>query len=690
MNLDRPTRSRLAARLERVNQLANYVTRTRRRDVNEFRVTRDPKAPILEMSADERYFYDAISEVVKHYALERVANELFLLSTPQRLLTSSLAAASTYWSGLADADSNDEIEETDLDLDQRRLHERPLVASIARHAKTLDMTARLTRFDTKYRLLIRELQTLWEIDADAKVIIFSSFKPTLHYLETRLHEDGVHTTLLHGSVHRPRSDVIADFRGSDDVRVLLSSEVGSEGIDLQFSSTIVNYDLPWNPMRLEQRIGRIDRLGQKKKKVTILNLIYDGTIDKRIYERLYERLEIGRRALGDLEAVLGEPLREMTIRLLDPTLTDQQKDKAINQTYQALANRRLEEERLEGEAAALVRHGDYILERIIETRESHRWLNDSDILEYVRDRVLRDFPGSVIETSPPGSDTYRIELSLEGAAAFHTYLTRRGLTGRTRLLSGRAQQRFRFASSVVQKRGRVEYISQLHPLVRFATERDLDDLTDRHAQAVAARVSLNAAPADCKPGFYALEGRRWSTGHRVAGIMDNVQIAYAGAFVPSGELLDADLAERVVAVAATRGRPVLNAAANDQFTDASEILQRIVAPELDRQFGDFVARMTAEVEDRLAIRQRSVVRHFENKLAALQRQQEQLNEKAVTAAVLNDSRRATNLRNLVSAHESKIKRLRHAWRFRENEIEAQRKITPQESDVGCLFLEVHR
>ena len=688
MSLDRPKRSELAARLERVNQLANYVTRTRRRDVNEFRVTREPKAPMLEMSADERHFYDTISDVVRQYALDRAANELFLLSTPQRLLTSSLAAASAYWSGLVDADNDDEVEETDHDLDQRVLDERPLVASIARQAKALDMTARLTELDTKYRLLIHELRKLWEVHRDAKAIVFSSFKPTLHYLANRLREDNVNAALLHGSVNRPRAEIIEEFRKSDDVRVLLSSEVGSEGIDLQFSSVMVNYDLPWNPMRLEQRIGRIDRLGQKARKVTVLNLIYDDTIDKRIYERLYERLEIGERALGEFEAVLGEPIREMTIRLLDPKLTDQQKEQAINQTYQALENRRLEEEKLEGEAGSLVRHGDYILERIMDSRDRHRWLNDDDILTYVRDRVLRDFPGSVIETSPAGSDTYRIELSLDGATAFQTYLAQRGLTGRTRLLTGHARQRFRFSSSVVQKRGRVECISQLHPLVRFAAERDLHDTTDSHAHAVAASVNVKALPPDCAPGFYVLEARRWSSGSRVTGIMANIRIAYAGACVASGELIETDLAEQIVAIAAGCGRPFLNPAMHDQLADATTVLQNIVQPALDREFGEFVARITAEIEDRVAIRHRSLIRHFENKLAALRQQQEILNEKALHAATTDDKRKAANLRNLSSAQEARIKKLRQVWRLRENEIDVQRKITPQESDVGCLFLEV--
>ena len=161
--------------------------------------------------------------------------------------------------------------------------------------------------------------------------------------------------------------------------MLLSSEVGSEGVDLQFSSIVVNYDLPWNPMRLEQRIGRVDRLGQTSQKVMILNLVYEGTIDKRIYERLYERLAIGQRALGEMEAILGKPIRELTMELLDPTLTDQQKDAAIDRAAQALENLRQVEDQLETEAGSLVQHGDYVLERIMESRERHRWLHADDI-----------------------------------------------------------------------------------------------------------------------------------------------------------------------------------------------------------------------------------------------------------------------------------------------------------------------
>jgi SNF2 family DNA or RNA helicase len=98
-----------------------------------------------------------------------------------------------------------------------------------------------------------------------------------------------------GSVDK--NEAIEHFKRPNGPSVLLASEVASEGIDLQFSRVVVNDDLPWNPMKVEQRIGRIDRLGQTSPKITIWNIFYDDTIDARIHERLYMRLGIFEYAL---------------------------------------------------------------------------------------------------------------------------------------------------------------------------------------------------------------------------------------------------------------------------------------------------------------------------------------------------------------------------------------------------------
>src|SRR5258708_29836554 len=102
---------------------------------------------------------------------------------------------------------------------------------------------------------------------------------------------------------REKQAALERFGSGGGPGLLLSSEVASEGVDLQFSSLVVNYDLPWNPMRIEQRVGRIDRIGQKADAILIWNLLYADTLDDRVYSRLFERLEIFTHSLGSTEAL---------------------------------------------------------------------------------------------------------------------------------------------------------------------------------------------------------------------------------------------------------------------------------------------------------------------------------------------------------------------------------------------------
>jgi superfamily II DNA or RNA helicase len=687
--LDQTVRAEMASRLEQVNQLANYITRTRRRDVSkEFRVQRDPRAPTLSMALDEGVFYDAVTQEVTSYAQRCAANERFLLSTPQRLLTSSPAAASGYWAAYR-GDGIDSVEETDEDLEENGTDERPLVARLAALSRQMGLTTRLEAIDTKYALLLSQLRQLWHGEPESKVIVFSSFKPTLHYLERRLAADGIMTDLLHGSVKESRSAILQRFEHKPEIKVLLSSEIGSEGVDLQFCWVIVNYDLPWNPMRLEQRIGRVDRLGQRSPKVVILNLIYEDTIDELIYRRLYERLGIGQRALGEFEAVLGEPIREMTLKLLDPTLTPEQKEAAVDTAAQAAANLKYQEDQLEVEAGSLVRHGDYILEKIWETRDLNRWLQADDILLYVRDRLQRSFPGCVIETAPPGSKTYRITLSTAAREAFALFIARRGLRGITRLLDGNELQRYQFSSSVVRgSDGRTENISQVHPLVRFAAELDRRDETGNQAEPVAATIRRNQLNMDCEPGVYVLAIRRW-VGNSLDGRTTNMtRLAYAGAAFKSGALLGADAAEALAVTSAERGHLVYNIGNDDRLENAATLLRDVVQRELDRRFDSFVEQITAEIEDRTSIQRRAVERHRDTKTANLEEQVERNRSRAELAELLGDQRRARQLLSVNVANEGKLRKLREACTRRLAEIEAQRELIPETEEVASLFVEV--
>lgn len=397
--------ARLAERLDRVNLLGHAVTRTRKRDVEEPRVIRDVQAETVPLSQPERDFYNAVTRVVRNYCMLSDAHEGFLQVTPQRQMCSSMPAALRLWqagdaAGLGKDDDGDEEED------------RPLRAELVASASELGNLDELWRHDGKYRKLRDRLQSLLEQDDAEKVIVFSYFRATLHYLHERLAQDGIRGTILYGGA--PDKDAtVSGFRDSRSVNVLLSSEVGSEGIDLQFARIVINYDLPWNPMRVEQRIGRIDRLGQKAEKIHVWNLFYEETIDARIYDRLFERLKIFEGALGALEPVLGDTIKELTHDLFRRQLTPEEEDARIEQTRRALENRRLHEEQLENEASHLTAYGDYILNQVKAARELHRSISAQDIQSYVTDFFGLHYQGSEFRQVSDDSARFDVHLSID-------------------------------------------------------------------------------------------------------------------------------------------------------------------------------------------------------------------------------------------------------------------------------------
>ena len=172
--------------------------------------------------------------------------------------------------------------------------------------------------------------------------------------------------------------------------------------------------------------------------------------------------------------------------------------------------------------------------------------------------------------------------------------------------------------------------------------------------------------------------------------MANVQIGYTGANVATGELIEEDLAEQLMVSAAEQGLPIPNAAMHGSLPDALLLFQDLVQPELDGRFGAFVARARAETLDRIALRHRALVRHFETKIETLREHKSALEAQADVAELLGETRRARNLRNLVLAREGTIDRLSRTQQLRASEMEAQREITQEASDVGCLLLQVER
>jgi superfamily II DNA or RNA helicase len=306
---DDETRVRLIHRLEGVHSFSGLISRTRRRDIGTF-TTRRPRTEAVEFTPAQSALHNAIL-AAQAKVLSRVHGSIplaFLMTTVRRQAASSLHGLVPFLEtiltrrlvdlGALDLDAGNGVDSVDPE---------PIRSEIE---WVLASARSLPPEDPKLDRLLAVIAEKESLENN-KLLIFSSFRHTLAYLERALSERGVRVGMIHGDIpDADRRSLRAAFaaprsetRAND---VLLSSEVGSEGLDYQFCDAIVNYDIPWNPMRLEQRIGRIDRYGQKSETVVIYNFVTPGTVEFDIYDRCLLRIGIFERAIGASEAIFGE------------------------------------------------------------------------------------------------------------------------------------------------------------------------------------------------------------------------------------------------------------------------------------------------------------------------------------------------------------------------------------------------
>ena len=610
----RDVRSNLAYRLETVNLLAHVVTRTRKKDVKEWRVFRDPTPEYVVLHPLEEAFYALVTNVVIEYATRRAAHERFLLAQPQRQMTSSMAASLRSWQQkLIELEESEETGEADDDKKRQTLG--PLVMEIVRRSREYVNIEALVAADSKYARLKSILSSFLSKYPNEKIVLFSGFRATLEYLAERLTSDGISCIQLKGGQRQPKEETIDYFRSDNGPRLLLSTEVGGEGVDLQFSRLVVNYDLPWNPMRLEQRIGRLDRLGQAADKVIIWNILYSNTIDARIYERLYHKLDLCRTALGDFDAILGDKIRKLEIDLLSDHLSIAQQERQIDATAQALQNIRQERERLEQDAASLVAYGDYILHHVQAARELHRWVGSDDIQRYVCDYLRLHYPGCDLRQVAPDSPIFEIALSNQAKYQLASFIARERISANTRLTSTSARPvRCRFESRVVGTVSRnEEVISQFHPIVRMISSR-ITVSEEQLTPAVALTLQGDAVERIVPRGDYVLATALWS----FRGLRNIEKLAYAATPIDrAAPVVDSETAERLAVAAVAWGEDWLGARNAIDIGRVYELANDVLFGSLDEEFEAFERELMAHNGDRADIQLRSLEQRSRQQLATL-------------------------------------------------------------------------
>lgn len=525
--------------VEKLNLLGSYVNRTRRVQVKENRPLRDPLVLSVEYSPEEMQLYKTILHIVRIKCRRdsRPFHVFQVLGLQLRAASCLPALADEIRAGRF-GETGNLFDEAVGDMVVGDLFDGDLTEEFSSDGIERLMSFDFEENDSKYDKL---RNMLFNVVPDEKAVIFAYYRPTLAYLKRRLSDDGISVTVIHGGIHNDQRWVeIERFKDVRGPRILLSSEVGSEGIDLQFCRVLVNYDLPWNPMRVEQRIGRIDRVGQQAKRLSIVNFKVKDTVEERLYDRLHSKLARFANSLGDLEPVIGKEVQQLTLELLSKDLTPEQEVILMEQAERVIEDRLLQMQALEESGDALIALSDYVQRKVEEDKEKGRYLQPDEMEEYLADFFEREFRGCEVFYNTPASGCQKIRLSSEAQRSLNKFIED------DRSLSARPlrQREFSitFRREIFQKlpasqRKIVNFVNHLSPLVRWVTS-----INKTGAHKFFDVSSLIISHTDLLAGDYCYFIERW----RLKGLVSRERLAYGIQPITGSERYSDSQAETVV------------------------------------------------------------------------------------------------------------------------------------------------
>ena len=359
--------------------LASQITRTRKVEVQEDKAVREPNSVLVSWTDQELGFYEAYHRWCIQRAAVKDMPLHFAMQMPLRLAGSCLPEAAEMvrtWSTRSDIG---------VEVNIAKAGSAGGAGPDVPPPPSLVELARNLRVDTKLDAFDQVIDSLMAQGRQALVFTFS--RRTLAYLQRHL-QSRCRVAVLHGGIGKDERDrVMARFRAGE-FDVVVATKVASEGLDFEFCSVLVNYDLPWNPMEIEQRIGRIDRIGQREEKIIITNFTTPGTIESDILEKVLDRIGIFEHAIGALEPIIESLWPKVEGALLDFTLTPAQREQRSHELLAALAEKERSLEEVESAAPFLISSDGVDIEGLQpELEDSGRYIGQYELALLVADWV---------------------------------------------------------------------------------------------------------------------------------------------------------------------------------------------------------------------------------------------------------------------------------------------------------------
>jgi len=494
-------------RIEELYTFSSLINRTRRRDIGEFTV-RTPETLHVPFTPAQQELHDKLLLVIANIlsASHGQQNVKFMMTTVRRQAASCLYGLKPLLSDILAGKLRD-LEVFDDGDDELDSIEPSVLSQIRADVdEILTLAERLDPHDQKADALLRVLRDKSRMPKN-KSLLFTTFRHTLSYLAERCGNESFRFGVIHGGIRDEeradlRSRFALDKEHTDAIDVLLSSEVGCEGLDFQFCDLMVNYDLPWNPMRIEQRIGRIDRYGQKSETVAIVNLITPGTVDAEIYERCLMRIGVFNQSVGGSEEILGEISQELRSIEESFTLTLAQREARMQQLADNSIRRIQEEQVLESKQVELfgLNVPNQSWQQQIEEAESF-WLSPASLQKTVAAYLakLLEPSGEYILGEKPLKS---LRLNLQARGALLDDLRKRPRSSEPvwrqweKFLKGDVPNlSVTFDQETAAENRDTVYVNVLHPLVRQAA----DALGNRESMSIHIEATDKTLPAGTHP-----------------------------------------------------------------------------------------------------------------------------------------------------------------------------------------------
>lgn len=520
----RDERIEMIGKIEGLHSFHTMINRTRRKDIEDFciRRTQTVEVPFNGVQGD---LYDALMEFesVALAQLHGSRSVRFMMCTIMRQAASCIYGLAPFMNDivqrrLSQIQEDGELYEYDFELNSDEEN------SLFELADEIDKLSRnLPENDPKFERMLEVIQEKQSQDNN-RVIIFSSFRHTLSYLRNKLIAQGIRVGQVDGSVpdeerYKLRERFLLERDNRNAIDVLLFSEVGCEGLDYQFCDTMINYDLPWNPMRIEQRIGRIDRRGQKSDTVKIYNMITQGTIDAVIYDRCLSKIGVFEASIGDCSEILGDISDQIFKIMFDPELTEEERHLKIEQMADNEVMKVQELHRLEQEERSLYGFdlSKYMMDKDVQDAEN-AWINPQSIQELLN-MFMEDYlgQGEYLRGKADGK-TLRLaadkrQLLLDNLTQLASPLNNQAAKlWRSYLKSDKPVLAVTFESQYAKDNRDVTFFTQMHPFVAQAAAYE--------SRNFPCDLAVRVADSEVAPGDYEFLIYAW----RYVGLRPDIRL----------------------------------------------------------------------------------------------------------------------------------------------------------------------